>query len=438
MCAYKLEAPTLREISELREPVLHDPNPLIEYELSLGATRAQCGVLFRTAWSNITHRFTREQRQVYARIYNAVRRQQGGVFFLNAPGGTGKSFLLSTLLMDIRARGRVALACATSGIAATMYPLGHTVHSAFKLPTDDATLATLRTLFGPSDRRAALLRAAKLVIIDEAVMLRKEYLDLINRTMQDLEKSPDSTFGGRCVFVLAGDFRQVLPIVRNGTRADQCASCLRYSDVWISGVVQQLTLTQNMRAVAAGSRSDADDITRFSEYVLSIGDGARPAGGAEVESVFGPGYVSIPADIAMSSGSTINDLLDWVYPNLRDHYPDRAWLMSRAVLCSRNDTADEVNRVMAGRIDWAPEHEISSYDSVAADDNASLYPTEFLNRVSKLRLPLWDASSQTVPQVGHACDVVAKPKPAARRLQRHAVYRQVGFTTVSDVRDIEQ
>jgi hypothetical protein len=84
-----------------------------------------------------------------------------------------------------------------------MYPLGHTVHSAFKLPTDDTTLATLLTLFGPSDRRAALLRAAKLIIIDEAMMLPKEYLDLIDLTMQDIENRSDSTFGGQCVFVLS-------------------------------------------------------------------------------------------------------------------------------------------------------------------------------------------------------------------------------------------
>ena len=327
MNVYNLEAPTHREISELRETVIHDSNPLIEYELSLAATKRQRGVLMQTACSAFRRKFTMEQREVYTRVLDAVHLQKGGVFFLNAAGGTGKSFLLSTLLMEIRAYGFVALACATSGIADTLYPLGHTVHSAFKLPTDDNVLSTAQTLFGPSDRRADLLRAAKLVIIDEAVMLRKEYLDLIDRTMRDIEGNPDSTFGGRCVFVLAGDFRQVLPVIRKGKRADQCASCLRYSAVWSSGVVQQLALTQNMRAVTAGSHTDAEDIRLFSEYVLSIGDGARPPNSAEVHSVFGPGYVSIPEDIAMPIGSTIDNLLDWVYPDLPEHYSDRGWLM---------------------------------------------------------------------------------------------------------------
>ena len=81
----------------------HDPNPLIEYELSLGTTRAQRGGLCRTARSSVRHMFTNEHWQVYARVHDPVRRQQGGVFFLNAAGGTGKSFLLSTLLMEILA-----------------------------------------------------------------------------------------------------------------------------------------------------------------------------------------------------------------------------------------------------------------------------------------------------------------------------------------------
>jgi hypothetical protein len=45
MNVYNLEAPTHREISELRDTVLHDSNPLIEYELSLAATKRQRGFL---------------------------------------------------------------------------------------------------------------------------------------------------------------------------------------------------------------------------------------------------------------------------------------------------------------------------------------------------------------------------------------------------------
>lgn len=54
--------------------------------------------------------------------------------FLDAPGGTGKTFLISLLLAEIRSKNDIALAVASSGIAATLLDGGRTAHSAFKLP----------------------------------------------------------------------------------------------------------------------------------------------------------------------------------------------------------------------------------------------------------------------------------------------------------------
>lgn len=89
MHAYALEAPSQHENFELREPVLHDPNPLIEYEMSLGGTKAQRGSLLRPPRKFILRvsRFTAEQRYVYSRIPSAVKLQTGGFFILNAAGG---------------------------------------------------------------------------------------------------------------------------------------------------------------------------------------------------------------------------------------------------------------------------------------------------------------------------------------------------------------
>ena len=66
-----------------------------------------------------------EQRQIYEdlqdvlygdplqRVYNKT------AFFIDAPGGTGKTFLCNALLSLVRGHGDIALACASSGIAAT-------------------------------------------------------------------------------------------------------------------------------------------------------------------------------------------------------------------------------------------------------------------------------------------------------------------------------
>ncbi|GFS15301.1 ATP-dependent helicase [Elysia marginata] len=68
---------------------------------------------------------TPEQRDAY---------HHRGIIFLDAPGGTGKTFLINLLLAKIRQRREIALAVAPSVIAATLLPCERTAHSAFKLP----------------------------------------------------------------------------------------------------------------------------------------------------------------------------------------------------------------------------------------------------------------------------------------------------------------
>jgi len=58
------------------------------------------------------------------------------LFFPEVPGGTRKSFLISLLLAYIRSQGGIALALASSGIAATLLDGGRTAHSTLQLPLD--------------------------------------------------------------------------------------------------------------------------------------------------------------------------------------------------------------------------------------------------------------------------------------------------------------
>ncbi|GBP83811.1 hypothetical protein EVAR_56994_1 [Eumeta japonica] len=63
----------------------------------------------------------------------AVSNNAGGLYFLDAPGGTGKTFVVSLILATIRSEQNIALALASSGIAATLLEGGRTAHSALKL-----------------------------------------------------------------------------------------------------------------------------------------------------------------------------------------------------------------------------------------------------------------------------------------------------------------
>ncbi len=57
-----------------------------------------------------------EQRHVYNTILDNIDSREGKVFFLDAPGGTGKTFLLNLLLAKVWERKKIALAVASSGI----------------------------------------------------------------------------------------------------------------------------------------------------------------------------------------------------------------------------------------------------------------------------------------------------------------------------------
>lgn len=76
---------------------------------------------------------------MYDRVIDQVNRENGGILFLDAPGGTGKTFLLNLILASVRKQNEVVLAIASSGIAATLLDGGRTAHSTLKLPLNIAT-----------------------------------------------------------------------------------------------------------------------------------------------------------------------------------------------------------------------------------------------------------------------------------------------------------
>jgi ATP-dependent DNA helicase PIF1 len=75
-------------------------------------------------------------------------------------------------------------------------------------------------------------------------MTKRQAAEALDRTLRDITDC-NMPFGGR-VMVFGGDFRQVLPVVRRGTRAQIVDSSIRMSPLWPS--IKKMRLTQNMRA----------------------------------------------------------------------------------------------------------------------------------------------------------------------------------------------
>ncbi|KAH0770848.1 hypothetical protein KY290_014829 [Solanum tuberosum] len=77
-----------------------------------------------------------EQLISYNTIIDRISSKKAGAFFVDGPGGTGKTYLYRALLATVRSQGFIALATATSGVAASVLPGGRTAHSRFKMPID--------------------------------------------------------------------------------------------------------------------------------------------------------------------------------------------------------------------------------------------------------------------------------------------------------------
>lgn len=200
----------------------------------------------------------KEQRYAYDMVLERVIKCKPGAFFIDGPGGTGKTYLYRAILAAVRSKGFSALATATSGVAASLLPGGRTAHSLFKIPLKEEESITCAV--SKQSGTARLLREVKIIIWDEAPMSKRQTMEAFQEMLQDIMDN-GLQFGGKVV-VFGGDFRQVLPEVPKGTRRETINTSLVKSDLWPS--LEKLKLTENMRAKFDQS---------FCNYLLRNGDG---------------------------------------------------------------------------------------------------------------------------------------------------------------------
>ena len=70
-----------------------------------------------------------ELRTAFNFILGSIEREEGRLIFLDALGGTGKTFLLNILLSAIQTQEGSPIAVCSSGIAATILNGATTAHS---------------------------------------------------------------------------------------------------------------------------------------------------------------------------------------------------------------------------------------------------------------------------------------------------------------------
>ena len=140
--------------------------------------------------------------------YVVERVNEGDNFCLLGQGGTGKSRTLNHVVDN------KTIKCAPTGIAALNIG-GITAHKLFGLPVGPVKDEDYFSISKTGERLFSGTEAYK-VILDEAAMLRADFLDMIDSKLRNLRRN-NLPFGG-IQMVLSGDFYQLEPIVDKQNR----------------------------------------------------------------------------------------------------------------------------------------------------------------------------------------------------------------------------
>jgi ATP-dependent DNA helicase PIF1 len=250
---------------------------------------------------------TDEQRAVVEKCMDLL--SQGAdvpkLICIDSPAGGGKTFLLNLLLSIVRGvRGEIALASASTGIAAMLLAGGTTAHSRFGIPVPVAeeSVSTITV----TSQRAEVIREATMLIWDEISMADKRAVECADALCREIMRHQDQAlesvpFGGK-LMIFAGDWRQLLPVVVRGGRAQVVNTCMKRSTLWEA--VEVMKLTRNMRVEALGEGSAAgQQLRKFSKWLLDIGEGRSGE------------KVKVPEDMAMDFEDE-QAFIDDVFPNL--------------------------------------------------------------------------------------------------------------------------
>ena len=273
-----LKDPTEEELLEISFSNPDSYPVLIQEELEFDVHELQKLV------ENRKEMFTESQRKVFNHVVDSVYQERQVCIFIDARGGTGKTFILNAILAAVRMinGGTVSLAVGATGIAANLLQLGRTFHSRFKAPLS-ITNESICNIDAQSTL-AELIRMSKIVVWDEAPMSHRYQLEALDRTLRDIT-DVDQPFGGKTM-VLSGDFRQCLPVLPQASRGEVVDAALNRSPLWQSFNVMHLS--ENMRVRLANS----SDATAFDAFTLSIGDGT-------IDCVEGTDLVEIPSDMCI-------------------------------------------------------------------------------------------------------------------------------------------
>ncbi|XP_074337031.1 uncharacterized protein LOC141674207 [Apium graveolens] len=197
------------------------------------------------------------------------------------------------------------------------------------------------------------------------------------------------SFGGITV-VLGGDFRQILPVIMYGDRADIVAACITRSRLW--SICQVFLLTENMRLKQG--ESDSEELKKFTKWVLDIGNGqVSPPRVCNLPVT--ENQILIPSQFCdVQTENTVDNMICSMYPNFAHEGHSTQYLSERAILTPTNQTAGHLNSLI---VDKLPGESVYYFSVDAAEEFGGIdedlneaFPIEYLNSLNVAGMPPHD------------------------------------------------
>ncbi|CAN1164025.1 ATP-dependent DNA helicase PIF1 [Linum perenne] len=196
-------------------------------------------------------------------------------------------------------------------------------------------------------------------------MAHKFCIEALDRSLRDILRdnnpnSPQQPYGGMTV-IFGGDFRQILPVIKRGSRSEIVSASMKMSYLW--PYLTHLRLLQNMRLYqSTTSTTEQHEIATFGSWITAIGH-----------------------------GDPITDIVSATYPDILSNYHNPTYLASRAVLAPHHEMVHKINKYLLSQM---PSEESTYLSSDYVENaNGKLHsmdhdlPVEMLNTLQVAGFP---------------------------------------------------
>lgn len=148
--------------------------------------------------------------------------------FITGPAGTGKSYLIKTIVNDAEKKDKKIKVCAMTGCAAILLQCKATTLHMFSgiglANKDNASI--IEELFTKKRHKLKNWRKLDILIIDEVSMMSLKILLLLDAIAKKIYKN-DKPFGGLQV-IFTGDFYQLSPVFNNEKEREASMYCFQH------------------------------------------------------------------------------------------------------------------------------------------------------------------------------------------------------------------